>query len=48
MKKYKIKDDVKEFCDEYNKKSSKLLNLFKGNQKELFMRLLTSSINRTY
>ena len=48
MKKYKINDDVRIFCNKYNKKSSKLLNLFKGNQKELFMRLLTSSINRTY
>ena len=48
MKKYKINDDVKIFCDKYNKKSLKILKLFKGYQKDLFINLLVSSINRTY
>ena len=48
MKKYKIDEDVKKFCDEYNKKSLKIFRLFKGNQKDLFINLLISSINRTY
>ncbi len=48
MKKYKISDDVNKFCNKYNKKSLKILKLFKGNQKDLFIKLLISSINRTY
>ena len=48
MKKYKINHDVKIFCDKYNKKSLKILKLFKGCQKDLFINLLISSINRTY
>ena len=48
MKKYKINDDLKKFCNKYNKKSQKLLTKFKGYQKELFLNLLTNSINRSY
>ena len=48
MKKYKINDDVRIFCDKYNKKSLKILKLFEGYQKDLFINLLISSINRTY
>ena len=48
MKKYKINDDVKIFCNKYNKKSLKILKLFEGYQKDLFINLLISSINRTY
>ena len=48
MNKHKINDDVKKFCDIYNKKSLKILKQFKGYQKDLFINLLTSSINRTY
>ena len=48
MKKYKINEDVKKFCEQYNKKSLKILKLFEGYQKDLFINLLISSINRTY
>ena len=48
MKKYKINDDVRIFCNKYNKKSLKILKLFEGYQKDLFINLLISSINRTY
>ena len=48
MKKYKINDDVRNFCDKYSKKSLKILKQFKGYQKDLFINLLISSINRTY
>ena len=48
MKKYKINHEVKIFCDKYNKKSLKILKLFKGYQKDLFINLLISSIKRTY
>ena len=48
MKKYKINDDVRIFCDKYNKKSLKILKLFEGYQKDLFINLLIVSINRTY
>ena len=48
MKKYKINDDVRIFCNKYNKKSLKILKLFEGYQKDLFINLLMSSINRTY
>ena len=48
MEKYKIKDDVKKFSQKYNSQSMKILTSFKGYQKELFVDLLSSSINRTY
>ena len=48
MKKYNINGDIKKFCNKYNKKSQKLLTMFKGYQKELFLNLLTNSINRSY
>ena len=47
-KKYKISNDVNKFCNKYNKRSLKILKLFKGYQKDLFINLLISSINRTY
>ena len=43
-----LHDDVKIFCDKYNKKSLQILKLFKGYQKDLFTNLLIGSINRTY
>ena len=48
MEKYKIKDDVKKFSQKYNRLSLKILTSFKGYQKELFVNLLSSSINRTH
>ena len=48
MEKYKIKDDVKNFSQKYNSQSLKILTSFKGYQKELFVDLLSSSINRTH
>ena len=48
MKKYKINEDVKNFCNKYNKKSLKILKQFKGYQKDLFINLLINSINRTH
>ena len=48
MEKYKIKDDVKNFSQKYNSQSLKILSSFKGYQKELFVDLLSSSINRTH
>ena len=48
MEKYKIKDDVKKFSQNYNIQSLKILTSFKGYQKELFVDLLSSSINRTH
>ena len=48
MEKYKIKDDVKKFSQKYNSQSMKILTSFKGYQKELFVDLLSSSINRTH
>ena len=48
MEKYRIKDDVKKFSQKYNSQSLKLLSSFKGYQKELFVDLLSSSINRTH
>ena len=48
MEKYKIKDDVKKFSQKYNSQSLKILTSFKGYQKELFVNLLSSSINRTH
>jgi hypothetical protein len=48
MDKYKIKDDVKNFSQKYNSYSLKILTSFKGYQKELFVDLLSSSINRTH
>ncbi len=48
MKKYEINEDLKKFCNKYNKKSSKILKQFKGYQKDLFINLLINSINRTH
>ena len=46
--KYKIDENVKKFCNKYNKKSLKILKQFKGYQKDLFINLLINSINRTH
>ena len=48
MEKYKIKDDVKKSTQKYNIQSLKILTSFKGYQKELFVNLLSSSINRPH